>query len=354
MKKLCLITVSIFLMMSCSDDSVKSPQKVGWAIGHRPDWTAAILFTDNGGQSWEEQGDPTLWKGINGNDISAVDEWTAWAAVGNEGKGAILHTADGGFTWKIQSFPEGVEDEVKGIKGLSRDVAWAVTLSGTVMRTDDGGEPWAVIPHENVPIKQVNRIDAKGQDIWIADYGNTTAMIHSPDFGKTWLLEPLPEDPDIPETRPMGVTIVDSQTAWAAIKSYPELYRTMDSGAIWDAYSLTLSGLGDIDDICAPSADTVWAVQNQSATSGAIIRAQVVNGELKSENIDPTGRYAYEGVTCFDEKMVWIVGMKPHAFEQDLPDGVILHTTDGTHWKSQPLPVKDVALWKVSFVGAHR
>jgi len=80
----------------------------------------------------------------------------------------------------------------------------------------------------------------------IADYGNTTAMIHSPDFGKTWRLEPLPEDPDIPKTRPMGVTIVDSQTVWAAIKSYPELYRTMDSGAIWGPYSLKLSGLGDI------------------------------------------------------------------------------------------------------------
>ncbi len=354
MKRLCLIIVSIFLMMSCSDDISTSPGKIGWTIGHRPDRTAAILFTDNGGQSWEEQGDPTLWKGMDGEDISAVDEWTAWAAVGNEGKGAILHTSDGGFTWKIQPFPEGVEDEVKGVKGLSRDVAWAVTLSGIVMRTGDGGETWTVIPHENVPIKQVNRMDAKGEDIWIADFGNATSMIHSPDFGKTWRLEPLPEDPDLTETRPMGITIVDSQTAWSAIKSYPNLYRTTDGGDVWHDDAREVSGEGDIDDICASSADAVWAAQNQGQTIGAIIRVRLVDGEMISEIMKPIENYAFEGVTCFDEKTAWVVGMKPHALEQDLPDGVILHTTDGSHWKSQPLPVKDVALWKVSFVGAHR
>ena len=98
----------------------------------------------------------------------------------------------------------------------------------------------------------------------------------------------------------------------------------------------------------------VWAAQNQGATSGAIIRMRLINGSVMSDIMEPIKGYAFEGVTCFDEKMAWVVGFKPHAFEQDRPDGVILHTTDGSHWKSQPLPVKDVALWKVSFVGAHR
>jgi len=354
MKRLLFITIGILLCISCSDDSVTSPGKVGWAIGVRPEGTAAILFTDNSGQSWEEQGEPALWKGMDGNDISAVDQWTAWAAVGNEGKGAILHTSDGGFTWKVQSFPEGVEDEVKGIKGLSRDVAWAVTLRGIVMRTGDGGETWTVIPHDNVPIVQVNRIDAKGEDLWIADYGNTSSMIHSADFGNTWRLEPLPQDPDTPETRPMGVTIVDARTAWVAIKSYPSLYRTVDGGDTWNESARDISGMGDIDDICAPVADTVWAVQNQAATSGAIIRVRLVNGAVVKDVMNPIEGYEFEGVTCFDEETVWVVGKKPHAFEPNLPDGVIVHTTDGSHWKSQSLPVKDVALWKVSFVGARR
>ncbi|GEM_PF-6674139 len=180
MKKLYLIIASILLLMSCSDDTSTSSGKVGWAIGDRPDGTAAILHTDNSGRTWKEQGDPALWTGMYADDISAVDEWTAWAAVGNEQGGAILHTSNGGFTWNVQSFPEGVNEEVKGIKGLSRDVAWAVTINGTVMQTLDGGKTWTVIPHENITIKQVNRIDVKGEDIWVADYGNLIGMIHSP------------------------------------------------------------------------------------------------------------------------------------------------------------------------------
>jgi len=91
------------------------------------DSTAAILHTSNGGKTWKEQGDPALWEGMTGNDISAVDEWTAWAAVGGNDGGAILHTSNGGFTWDLQPLPAGMTDAVKGIKGLSQKIAWAVT-----------------------------------------------------------------------------------------------------------------------------------------------------------------------------------------------------------------------------------
>ena len=235
-----LLTTVIFSALGCSDDdnnNLTGPGAVGWAIGYREDNTAAILHTENGSLGWEEQGDPSLWKGMTGNDISAVDEWTAWAAVGSDetGAGAILHTADGGINWEVQRLPEGVTDVVKGIKGLSREVAWAVTLTGIVMQTLDGGETWTVVPHEGITIKQVNRMDAKGEDIWIADYGSgENGMIHSPDFGRTWYRETL-NNPDPFENGfgPMGVSIVDSQVAWAATRPDANIFRTLDGGNIW-------------------------------------------------------------------------------------------------------------------------
>jgi photosystem II stability/assembly factor-like uncharacterized protein len=161
-------------LTGCNDiDDAQFTGPVGWAIGYRSDYTAAILHTEDGGNTWVEQGDPSLWTGMNGNDISAVDRWTAWAAVGSPGgSGAILHTVNGGETWYVQSMPAGVNDVVKGIKGLSRSMAWAVTLGGTVMCTIDGGMNWFVVPHDGVAITQVNRIDAMGRDIWIADFGS--------------------------------------------------------------------------------------------------------------------------------------------------------------------------------------
>jgi hypothetical protein len=80
----------------------------------------------------------------------------------------------------------------------------------------------------------------------------------------------------------------------------------------------------------------------------------VEDGKVISHIKDPTGKYVYEGVTCLDEQTVWVVGYKAYGASPDLPEGVILYTSDGDHRKTQPMPVKDVALWKVSFVGAHR
>jgi photosystem II stability/assembly factor-like uncharacterized protein len=349
----------LFSGFGCSDDdhsALDATGRVGWAIGSRGE-TAAILHTDDGGQTWEEQGDSDLWVGMSGNDISAVDEWTAWAAVGDTDGGAILHTIDGGMNWNVQPLPEGVANVVKGIKGLSRDLAWAVTLTGIVMQTIDGGRTWKVVPHEGITMKQVNRMDVKGDDIWIADYGSgENGMIHSPDAGKTWYRETLTDpDPDKAGFGPMAVNIVDSEIAWAATRPAANIYRTMDGGNVWRLDAPDVSGPNDLDDICAPNTDMVWAVQNQSGmSSGAIIRVRLEDGKVISDIMDPTGKYVYEGLTCLDEQTIWVVGFKAFGVSPDLPEGVILHTTDGTSWKTQPMPVKDVALWKVSFVGAHR
>jgi len=357
---LVLIVVGIMLQMTGCDyghDKTGNTEPVGWAIGDRSDGTAAILYTADGGKSWEEQGNPELWSGATGNDITAVDELTAWAALGSRrDDGVILHTVDGGATWNIQPLPAGVNDTVKGIKGLSWRAAWAVTLGGTVMRTLDGGQNWVIVPHDGVTITQVNRIDAMGDDIWIADFGSSDgAMIHSADFGLTWRREPLPDiDPTL--GGPMGVTIVDSQTAWSAVKLNADLYRTTDGGTTWLMDAPAVSGPNDIDDICAPNADMVWAVQNIGGFSGGrIIRVYLSDGKFVSEIMDPMDRkYQYEGVTCFDEKTVWVVGFKSPFVNDGLPEGVILHTEDGAQWTSQTLPVSDVSLWKVSFVGAYR
>ena len=329
-------------------------------MGYRrwPDGTAAILHTDNGRTTWEEQGDSTLWEGMWANDISAVDEFTAWAAVGDEKGGAILHTSDGGFNWKLQMLPEGITDEVKGIKGLSRDVAWALTIGGIVMRTLDGGEIWTIIPHGDIVMKQINRIDALGEDIWIADFGSgEQGIIHSADFGQTWRQETL-LDPGYLGSQfgLMAVSIVSSEVAWAAVRPAAHIYRTLDGGDTWSLDAPDVSGPNDLDDICALNAHTAWAVQNIGGQSGdRIIRVRLMNDEVISDIMDPTNNYQYEGLTCFDENTLWVAGFKAYGASADLPDGAILHTSDGgTTWENQPLSAKNIALWKISFVGAHR
>jgi photosystem II stability/assembly factor-like uncharacterized protein len=357
MKKMIWFTPLLLLLLTgCGggDGPTAYTSNAGWAIGNDPDNTAVILHTDNGGKTWEVQGDGSLWKEHNGLDISAVDEGNAWAALGpntSEG-GMILHTSDGGSNWKVQALPQAVPEGVKGIKGVSPDEAWAVGLNGPVMHTNNGGETWEIVPTPGITLQQVNRIDVLGNDIWIADFGNgENGMIHSPDGGLTWRQEYLPGVDD--RHGPMTASIVNTQVAWTSVNMQGELYRTLDGGLTWKIDVPGLSGPNDIDDVCAVSANEAWAVQNTSGCGYVFFVKIVGNDVIKSEWCFTD--YVYEGVSAFDEQRAWIGGYRGMSSPVELPKGSILHTSDGGKtWVSQILPVNDVDIWKVSFVGARR
>jgi len=61
-----------------------------------------------------------------------------------------------------------------------------------------------------------------------------------------------------------------------------------------------------------------------------------------------------DDLTAFDAQTAWVVGYRSVGADPELPAGIILHTKDAANWTNQKLPVDDVELWQVSFVGAHR
>ncbi len=331
------------------------PGAAGWVIGNDTGGTAVILHTADGGAEWTVQGNNSLWKNHTGNDISAIDGQTAWAALGSsdaEG-GIILHTADGGRSWNAQTLPVQIQNGgVKGIKGVSRAEAWAVGMAGPLMHTVNGGRTWTAVSTGDVVFKQVNRIDVLGSDIWIADRGNEDmGMIHSPDNGKTWRQEYLP---DVTSNHgPMAIAIVNSSVAWTSVNYQGDIYRTTDGGLNWDVAAPNVSGANDIDDLCAIGINTVWGIQNIDSTDGYIMRVTVTGSGVVKDSWSFTD-YVYEGVSAFDENNAWVGGFRGMDAPASLPRGSILHTSNGKDWTPQTLPVNDVAIWKLSFAGAKR
>jgi photosystem II stability/assembly factor-like uncharacterized protein len=347
----------IFITMGCgkkSDDPVT--QHVGWAIGWDATDTAVIVHTADGGQTWQMQGDPSAWMGLNGCDISAVDDQTAWAALcgsSTETQGAILHTTDGGVTWVTQAIPTGLAGGIKGVKGLSRNEAWAASLSGVILHTTDGGTTWNVVPHPTAPIAQVNRIDALGTNVWIADAATGGAMVHTHDGGLTWRAEHLPNGDS-----PLTVHAFSSLAVWGSgsdLDQNPSFYRTVNGGDRW--IRVTATGAWDhLDDVCAAGQDDAWGVQNGDGVNGNIWRVHVSpNGTAEARKVSPPELAGYTpgGITCLDTSKAWVVAQKGVTSEATKPLGIILHTADGEHWVQQMAPAQ-VRYWKVSFVGARR
>ncbi len=378
MKKgnLFLVVLTVLFVISCGNVSTLNsplPLQIGWVIGYDESNTTVILHTENGGQKWVVQGDNTKWEGYSGNDISAVDKHTAWAALASPtsgGSGKILHTTNGGVTWIEQTLPEGVNGGIKGIKGLTPHEAWAVSFAGTVLHTTDGGEVWNIVEHPDFEIRQVNRIDAIGYrdvrdtdhsgkihaNVWIADeFGEDEGhlgMIHTLYNGDIWRQEYLPPANN-PTFQVHMVSAYSPRVVWAATWGSGALFRTLDGGENWKIEAEV--GPNDIDDMCAYSADALWFVQFQGTLVGGIIyHVRLKDGEAEIEQFNPFPPYVYEGLTCANDQTAVVVGYTDVA-DPAQQRGIILVTKDGGQtWENQPLPVDDVKLWKVSFVGARR
>jgi photosystem II stability/assembly factor-like uncharacterized protein len=362
------ILVSVSLMLSSCGGSSPPAPATGWVIGQSSDQnhvpTVKILKTGDGGASWTLQTLPAQSVGFNGLDISAVNSLVTWAAVGEVDGGGILHTADGGSSWTWQALPDGLGSDhrhIKSIKGVSPTEAWAASIVGDVLHTTDGGNTWAIVPVKDtngsiIAIKQVNRMEVTGQDIWIADYqGGNLGAIHSADAGRTWRQELLPDV--VADGGLVSISAFDRSVVWAAAAKEGYLWGTSDGGTSWSKSKDTIAAGTDFDDMCASSANVVWIAENITGVGGTAARITATNGSFET-NSYRNGNYNLEGISAMrDNQTAWVVGLKTVRAAAALPLGAIYFTHDGgVTWQLQNLPdnAQDVSLWKVSFVGARR
>ena len=121
---------------------------VGWVVGGDIWNGGVILKTTNGGKSWKIQwSDP--WLGLRGLDI--IDSLNVWTVGENN---HVLHTIDGGITWKKQRIP-GTGTLLTSVSFFKQQYGWIVGNHGFIAYTCDGGKTW--IPDES------------GTNVWLSD-----------------------------------------------------------------------------------------------------------------------------------------------------------------------------------------
>jgi hypothetical protein len=70
-----------------------------------------------------------------------VDSQTGWAVGAN---GTIVHTKDGGQTWKQQ--PSGTIQFLINVRFLTPRLGWVVGTNGIILHTEEGGDLPAATP----------------------------------------------------------------------------------------------------------------------------------------------------------------------------------------------------------------
>ncbi|MGH7492476.1 MAG: WD40/YVTN/BNR-like repeat-containing protein, partial [bacterium] len=115
-------------------------KKHGWTTGGKAyaanyEINNQIFETIDGGMSYQSKRMMITNKTLSGVDF--IDDMTGWA-VGADG--TILHSIDGGKTWRHQTSPS--TSWLRQVVFLDKNQGWIVGFNGTIMHTNDGGQSW--------------------------------------------------------------------------------------------------------------------------------------------------------------------------------------------------------------------
>ena len=202
----------------------------GWACGRY----GTILHTSDGGATWRPQSSGTTFT-LSG--ICFVDTKNGWA-VGN--KGTILHTSDGGETWEKQESP--IDYFHMDVVFLDAQKGFVASERTHILATNDGGKTWEIgFEDEDYILKSISFCD--DQHGWVAgEFGHT---YHTRDGGKTWVKQAGLYEMDWDTGFITGdnflfdVVAVDPKTAWT-VGILGTVKRTTDGGETWEEVPLGL------------------------------------------------------------------------------------------------------------------
>ncbi len=143
-----------------------------------------ILKTVDGGESWELVFQLAVAPGTNKNDVPVLysvafpNKKQGWV-VGDAGR--ILHSEDGGKTWRRQE--SGTQDELVHVKFINDKRGWVVGAKGTILYTDDGGRTWE--RQTSGTTQHLYHIETRGKEnAWIV--GDKGTILRSGNAGLSW------------------------------------------------------------------------------------------------------------------------------------------------------------------------
>jgi photosystem II stability/assembly factor-like uncharacterized protein len=159
-------------------------ERRGWAVGINDRQEAVIFSTMDGGVNWKEQ-----FHGFSPSELIRVrfaDHLNGWTI----GHGIVLHTNNGGMTWKPQGFRD--DPFINGLSVLDKDNAWIAGGPDALYRTVNGGKKWTRVKiPSDPPFAYLHSIAfANIENGWVC--GKDGIIFSTKNRGLTWSKESSP------------------------------------------------------------------------------------------------------------------------------------------------------------------
>lgn len=174
--------------------------------------------------------------------LSVVDDRVVWAS---GTRGTVIHTTDGGNTWRVDSIPGAEAFDLRGINALSDQVAHVAATAGRIWRTTDGGRSWALTYQSPDTSMFLDAIVFRNErdGVTLGDpMGGRFVMLVTNNGGASWTMAPDASRPRALEGEAAfaasgtSLVVAGSRFGWLGTGgSVARVFRTEDAGKTWTA-----------------------------------------------------------------------------------------------------------------------
>lgn len=192
---------------------------IGYAVGY----FGVMYTTENNGVSWSQilSGIQSSWTGDRITSVFMINENIGWAAGARKGSQIypmILKTTNGGKTWKTIFEKTNIWYRyVSEIFFVNEYIGWASISDHSTYRTTDGGATWTISPYTFDKIFFINPDTGWG-------IHQVLGLYKSSDGGINWVQKS--------NTGGRSIYFTDANTGWAA-GAGGNIFKSTDGGETW-------------------------------------------------------------------------------------------------------------------------
>jgi photosystem II stability/assembly factor-like uncharacterized protein len=341
--------VSGAIIISCCKEVDNSTpvekSKIAWIAGDQ-DSTGygMILFSPDAGETWVRQGEGLeILKGVNLNDIWAVDEDILWA-IGT--KNTIIRSVNGGAGWtRVEPLPSPSNTDFSSISIADGNNIWVSGSGGVVCNSPDGGNTWTLFDtsffHHSL-MQGICSITA--EKIYVAGGifgigGGRGFVGYTLDGGATWD-SVFPAD-DYNKNEWIGVAASGNTIVVYGGKSHYMV--SIDGGLNWHNDSAFIGGGGggaDINHLIMLDPQTWWGAMDL----GHVCYTSAGGGAWTFQSTNQGG-YFLIGIDAWDSQLALVVGASANW---PLTGSILKTSNGGALWETKY--IYKSYLNKVSFI----